>query len=248
MFPRARSGDLVAIFFHDQGAKGGGAATLGVRRLDGTEIMKRSLVLLGLVATGIGCGVVTPRAREQSDGAADAGGEHAKTVQRPLDGGLTAMQFHPAEFQAVPINTITQSSCSPHVDDRTFRGMAIRVPDRIVAGEGERVVLPICGYYQIGTASVIAGADIHVHVRNASDPQAKPISGKVVPEPLDEHIAPPPDRGPIDPKRYENQISQSYFNYDAQRYLPPLAAGTYEVSVSYGPHRSNVARVVIARP
>jgi len=160
------------------------------------------------------------------------------------------MEFQPAEFAEVPYGTIARAPCSPRVTDPRFQGIVIRMPEEVRAAQGEKIRLPICGYYQLPTGPLVMGADIHIHVRALGPNPLPPISGKVVTDMCEnEPEAPDPyARAPVDPNLYKGQVSESYFHFDALRYLPhALPPGTYEVCVTYGRDQSNVARVTITR-
>jgi hypothetical protein len=157
------------------------------------------------------------------------------------------MDYVPSEFADVPFGSITAQACSPRVADPRFKGIAIRLPDRIGVAAGEALVLPICGYYQLDTAPLLMGADIHIHARGVGGTPLAPIIGKVVTNTgANEPDARPP-KFEIDPRDYAGQVSESYFFFDAQSYLPvKLPPGTYDIAVSYGRTQSNVARVEVA--
>ena len=160
------------------------------------------------------------------------------------------MDFQPPEFASVPYGTIAPAACAPRISDPHFSGVAIRMPDHISASASEKIIVPICGYYQLPTGPLVMGAEIHIHVRGVGAHPLPPISGKVVTDMGDNEpeVPDPMSRQPIDPNRFKGQVSESYFYFDAQRYLPhKLLPGTYEVCVSYGQTRSNVARVTITR-
>ncbi len=160
------------------------------------------------------------------------------------------MDIQPPEFAHVPYGTVTPAVCAPKIDDPRFSGIAIRMPERIRASESEKIDIPICGYYQLPTAPLLMGADIHIHVRGVGSNPRPPISAKVVKDTgANEPDVPHPKRNrPIDPNAYKGQVSEAYFYFDAQRYLPPmLPPGTYEVCVTYGDATSNVVRVTIDR-
>lgn len=156
------------------------------------------------------------------------------------------MDYTPPEFAKIPYGTVTPASCSPKVSDPGFKGIVIRVPEKVVVKGREKPSLPICGYYQLDTGPLVAGAEIHVHVRTADGKAAQ--SGQVVTDMGEnEPDMPDPKAGKIDPARFHGQVSESYFYYDATRYLPhSLPPGEYDVCVSYGQNRSNVARVLIS--
>lgn len=160
------------------------------------------------------------------------------------------MDFQPPEFANVPYGTIVAATCAPKVDDPRFSGIVIRMPERIGALANEKISVPICGYYQLPTAPLLMGADIYIHVRGVGPTARPPLTGKVVTDMGDnEPDAPDPEAGkPVDPDRYKGQVSEAYFYFDAQRYLPhTLPSGTYEVCVTYGQTTSNVVRVTIDR-
>lgn len=160
------------------------------------------------------------------------------------------MDFQPADFAEVPYGTIGPAPCAPRIADPRFNGVAIRMPDEVRASADEKIRVPICGYYQLATGPLVMGAEIYIHVRGVGANPLPPISGKVVTDMGEnEPEAPHPrSRQPVDPGKYKGQVSESYFYFDAQRYLPhPLPPGTYEVCVTYGRDRSNVARVTITR-
>jgi hypothetical protein len=160
------------------------------------------------------------------------------------------MDIQPHEFAHVPYGTIESAACAPKIDDPDFDGIAIRMPDRIRASQNEKISVPICGYYQLPTAPLLMGADIHIHIRGVGGTAQPPVKGKVVTDTgANEPDARDPLRKrPIDPKAYEGQVSEAYFYFDAQRYLPPmLPSGTYEVCVTYGQATSNMVRVTIER-
>jgi hypothetical protein len=161
------------------------------------------------------------------------------------------MEFQPPEFADVPYGTITAAACAPRIADPRFSGVVIRMPDQIHAKKSEKITIPICGYYQLPTAPLLMGADIYIHVRGVGPAALPPISGKVVTDMGKNAPSVPNPRAkqPIDPSRYKGQVSESYFYFDAQRYLPhAIPPGTYEVCVSYGQTTSNVARVTITTP
>ena len=157
------------------------------------------------------------------------------------------MDYTPAEFANIPYGTVASAPCAPRVTDPRFKGIVIRAPERVVVKASERVSLPICGYYQLDTGPLVSGAEIHVHVRTADGRASQ--SGQVVTDMGEnEPEVPDPKAGRIDPGQFQGQVSESYFYYDAIRYLPhPLPPGEYDVSVSYGQNRSNTVRVQIAR-
>lgn len=156
------------------------------------------------------------------------------------------MDYTPPYFADAPLGGVSAAACSPQVADPRFKGVVIRAPDTIRISAGEDLVLPICGYYQLDTAPLVMGADIHIHARGVGATPLAPVSGQVVAADGDnEPLAPPPAQA-IDPRDYDGQVSESYFFYDAQRYLPArLGPGVYEIVVSYGRAQSNVARVEI---
>ena len=160
------------------------------------------------------------------------------------------MDFQPPEFSTVPYGTIAPAACAPRIDDPGFNGVAIRMPDHIRASARETINVPICGYYQLPTAPLVMGAKIYIHVRGVGPNARPPISGQVVTDmgSNSPEVRNPKLLEPIDPNRFAGQVSESYFYFDAQRYLPhKLVPGTYEVCVSYGEARSNVARVTITQ-
>jgi hypothetical protein len=160
------------------------------------------------------------------------------------------MDFQPAEFNHVPYGSIVAAECAPQVEDRRFRGIVIRVPDQVRAMEDEKLALPICGFYQLPTLPLIQGATMHVHVRGAAGTPVPPLSGQVVVmDGANEPDDPDPSAGqPVNPRLFAHKVSEAYFYLDGQRYLPlSLPPGSYEVCVSYGETRSNVARVTIVR-
>ncbi len=155
------------------------------------------------------------------------------------------MDFTPPEFANIPYGTVAAAPCSPRVEDPGFKGIVIRVPERVTANGREKVSLPICGYYQLDTGPLLEGADVHVHVRTADGKASQ--SGQVVTDIGANEPEDPPPNVPVDPAIYRGQVSESYFFYDAVRYLPhPLPPGEYDVCVSYGKNRSNIVRVQIA--
>ena len=90
------------------------------------------------------------------------------------------MEFQPAEFADVPYGTIARAPCSPRVTDPRFQGIVIRMPEEVRASQGEKIRLPICGYYQLPTGPLVMGADIHIHVRGLGPNPLPPLTGKVV--------------------------------------------------------------------
>lgn len=156
------------------------------------------------------------------------------------------MDYLPPYFADVPFGAVSAAACSPQIIDPRFKGIVIRVPDTVRVIAGEDLVLPICGYYQLDTAPLIMGADIHIHARGVGATSLPPTSGEVVADDGDNEPLAPPPAAPIDPRDYQGQVSESYFFYDAQRYLPVrLGPGVYDIVVSYGRAQSNVARVEI---
>ena len=160
------------------------------------------------------------------------------------------MDVLPREFADPPYGSLEAAACSPRVDDRQFRGIVIRLPERIRLRSDETLLLPICGYYQLATQPLVQGAVMVVHVRGAGGTPFPPESGQVVVD-HGENEPNVPDsaaEAPIDPRLYAHSVSESYFFLDGQRYLKgQLPAGNYEVVVSFGDARSNLAQVAIAR-
>ncbi|GGC18093.1 hypothetical protein GCM10011371_02030 [Novosphingobium marinum] len=157
--------------------------------------------------------------------------------------------YIPPDFGSVPFGSIEQAECAPQVTPN-FNGVVIRVPEQIHIEDGEAVILPICGYYQLPTAVVLDGERMAVHVRSISRPDVPPMSGPVVLQDGDnEPLAPPPEPPPMKRSNLAGRVSDAYFYVDAQkmvsRQLPP---GIYDVCVTYAGQQSNVARVEVTGP
>ncbi len=152
------------------------------------------------------------------------------------------MDFAPPDFREVPYGSIEASACAPRVDDRRWRGMVIRAPDRILVAHGEKTMLPLCGFYQLPSLPLIQGAVMVVHVRGLTAPIA-PESGQVVIDSGENAPDEPAPVKPLDPRAWEHKVSVAYFHLDGQRYLKQtLPPGRYEAYVSYGQAQSNVVR------
>lgn len=158
------------------------------------------------------------------------------------------MDFVPPDFSQVPYGSVAAASCAPRVADPRFKGIAIRTPERIRVSQGEPIVLPVCGYYQLDTAPLLMGAEIHVHAKGVGATPVPPLSGKVVTDMGENAPEVPPPGPPVNPRDYAGQVSESYFYYDAQRYLPlQLPPGTYDIMITYGRVQSNTVRVEISK-
>ncbi|MCB2076992.1 MAG: hypothetical protein KDE55_04760 [Novosphingobium sp.] len=161
------------------------------------------------------------------------------------------MDFQPPEFNNVPYGSHAEAPCAPPAaKERSFRGITIRTPERVLASQGETISLPVCGYYQLATLPLVQGAVMSVHVRSTDGAIPAPIAGEVVVSGGEnEPDIPNPDAdAPIDPALYAHSVSEDFFYLDGQLYLPqPLPPGNYEVCVTYGEAQSNVARVQIVR-
>ncbi len=158
------------------------------------------------------------------------------------------MDFVPHEFNDVPYGSIVAAACAPRDFDPRFKGIAIRTPEAVYLEPSEAAALPICGYYQLDTGPLVAGAVMQVHVRSLDYP-GPGLTGQVVvqDEAPDEPIVPMPGaEAPVDPRLYAGQLTESYFYVDAQKYLAQkLVPGRYEVCVTYGAARSNVASITV---
>ncbi|MDO7843970.1 hypothetical protein [Sphingomonas immobilis] len=157
------------------------------------------------------------------------------------------MDFIPPDFAKVPYDSQTAGVCSPRVEDEDWRGIAINIPQRITIRRAETLKLPICGYYHLPTFPLL-DTKMVVHVRGAGETKFDPVAGPVVVmDGPNEPVVTKPKK-PRDPKMYRYSVSEEYFVLDGQRYFPAqLPPGDYEVMVTYGDARSNVARVTIAR-
>jgi hypothetical protein len=154
------------------------------------------------------------------------------------------MDFTPPIFAQAPLGSDRESECSPKITDENYRGVAIRMPQRVHIKPGETPRLPICGKYQLPTGPLVTGAVMYLHVRSVDGAIPKPISVALV----EGHAASVAVAPPVNPAIFAGQISKSFFNVDAQRYLPgKLPPGHYEIRISYGEAMSNVERFEIAR-
>lgn len=158
------------------------------------------------------------------------------------------MEIQPEAFAEVEIGSYEEAACSPARPKGAWSGVIIAAPESVSAGISEPQVIPVCGFYMLPVLTLMDGAKMRVVARRF-DPEEDtvPIEGIVDDEVEHDDPEPEPEpKQPVDRKVLENMKSGSYFNIDAQKYLPiRLTPGEWDLGIAFGEARSEIVRVRI---
>ncbi|AGH95818.1 hypothetical protein [Pseudobdellovibrio exovorus] len=155
------------------------------------------------------------------------------------------MEYTPVLFKNLPFGSLSKSDCSPLVTHEDSKAFLIRTPEQINLSGNEKLILPICGYYNLDTVSVLEQKTF-IHFRKTQVKEAFQTL-EVVPE-REHEIEAPSRNKPVDLTLYKGQMSTLYFYFDLQNYLPnDLLDGEYEVYVTCGENVSNTSVVQVIR-
>lgn len=156
------------------------------------------------------------------------------------------VDYKPSEFKNVPFGTLEKSECSPVAADDQARTLMIRMPSEVTLKADEKLVLPICVYYNLDTLSVLEKSP-QIYYKNLKEGGEFELV-TITPEVEDHEVPAPKSSSKADNEIYKNQVSTAYLYFDAQKYISaPLTSGEYEFYVGIGVNKSDVVRVRINR-
>lgn len=149
-------------------------------------------------------------------------------------------------YDTVKLGTTEKSACSPTKPGRPWLGIIIQGPTRIVVPRSTALHrMPLCGYFRLAADKLFySQRPMIVSAKNVHS--GRVYTGEAV-EPEDHLSIPPPPMAPPKPEDLAHLVLSEYFNMNIVSYVPiPSRAATYDVSVEFGPTRSNTVRIQIA--
>jgi hypothetical protein len=153
------------------------------------------------------------------------------------------MRIEPDELAHLPLDTFGPNACTPRVDDPAWRGIVLRAPSRVVLEDGERAIVPVCGYAMLDVPPQ-PGPPMTLHALTGSGEHFFGPIGRRDGNPE----IPPPKMAAFDPSQLAGLAAAAFFTCDAIA-ICALGAptGTLTVWAELGAARSNDAQVVIER-
>ena len=153
------------------------------------------------------------------------------------------------DYNKIELNSDTQNLCSPDMSSQPdFIGIVIQAPTEVVfeigkpASDKAFMAMPLCGFYQLDMADLLADSKIHLFAKNIETDQIyRGIMTEQDPgteEPL------PFDEPELQAEDVRGQLLGAYFNPNIAKYiLLPVEAASYKVLVQIGNFKSNVVDI-----
>jgi len=158
------------------------------------------------------------------------------------------LEFEPAIFAKVELDSFDESACSPQDPGGKWLGIIINAPQRITYRpnneQGVKLSVPVCIFYMASYADMENSDPMTVVVR---DQRTNNVFRAVFQQGDADPVVPEPDvPPPADPSALVGMSSGGHLNYDLLNYMElPGGSATFEIGVTYAGMKSNIVKVEI---